>query len=245
MELLITLNKVNKTYNKYSKLKKHVLHDISLEINKNDFVCIMGSSGSGKTTLLNIISLIDDDYDGKLFYEGNDVKTINLKTVNKIKSKDIGFVFQTYNLLDNLTIKENIEFVLKLNNDKDKNKIMNISKKLGIDTILEKYPYECSGGQQQLSAIARALVVSPKIIFADEPTGNLDIKNTKRVMEILSKISEFSTVIIVTHDVNVAAYTKKVIYIEDGRIQDVLYKKSLSNSLFRKDIFNYIMNKRQ
>ena len=205
----------------------------------------MGSSGSGKTTLLNIISLIDDDYDGKLFYEGNDVKTINLKTVNKIKSKDIGFVFQTYNLLDNLTIKENIEFVLKLNNDKDKNKIMNISKKLGIDTILEKYPYECSGGQQQLSAIARALVVSPKIIFADEPTGNLDIKNTKRVMEILSKISEFSTVIIVTHDVNVAAYTKKVIYIEDGRIQDVLYKKSLSNSLFRKDIFNYIMNKRQ
>ena len=205
----------------------------------------MGSSGSGKTTLLNIISLIDDDYDGKLFYEGNDVKTINLKTVNNIKSKDIGFVFQTYNLLDNLTIKENIEFVLKLNNDKDKNKIMNISKKLGIDTILEKYPYECSGGQQQLSAIARALVVSPKIIFADEPTGNLDIKNTKRVMEILSKISEFSTVIIVTHDVNVAAYTKKVIYIEDGRIQDVLYKKSLSNSLFRKDIFNYIMNKRQ
>ena len=180
-----------------------------------------------------------------MFYEGNDVKTINLKTVNKIKSKDIGFVFQTYNLLDNLTIKENIEFVLKLNNDKDKNKIMNISKKLGIDTILEKYPYECSGGQQQLSAIARALVVSPKIIFADEPTGNLDIKNTKRVMEILSKISEFSTVIIVTHDVNVAAYTKKVIYIEDGRIQDVLYKKSLSNSLFRKDIFNYIMNKRQ
>ena len=137
------------------------------------------------------------------------------------------------------------KIVLKLNNDKDKNKIMNISKKLGIDTILEKYPYECSGGQQQLSAIARALVVSPKIIFADEPTGNLDIKNTKRVMEILSKISEFSTVIIVTHDVNVAAYTKKVIYIEDGRIQDVLYKKSLSNSLFRKDIFNYIMNKRQ
>ena len=155
-----------------------------------------------------------------LLYEGNDVKTINLKTVNKIKSKDIGFVFQTYNLLDNLTIKENIEFVLKLNNDKDKNKIMNISKKLGIDTILEKYPYECSGGQQQLSAIARALVVSPKIIFADEPTGALDSVNAEKIMSILSSLNkEGKTVIIVTHDETVAKKCGRIITIKDGKIE--------------------------
>ena len=246
---LLNVKHLQKIYStRFSSQKVEALKDVSFDVEEGEYIAIMGESGSGKTTLLNILASLDKPTSGEVLLDGKDLTKISDKHISAFRRDNLGFVFQDFNLLDTFNVADNIYLPLVLSKEPYalmKPKLEKLARPLGINHLLEKYPYECSGGQQQLSAIARALVVSPKIIFADEPTGNLDIKNTKRVMEILSKISEFSTVIIVTHDVNVAAYTKKVIYIEDGRIQDVLYKKSLSNSLFRKDIFNYIMNKRQ
>ena len=246
---LLNVKHLQKIYStRFSSQKVEALKDVSFDVEEGEYIAIMGESGSGKTTLLNILASLDKPTSGEVLLDGKDLTKISDKHISAFRRDNLGFVFQDFNLLDTFNVADNIYLPLVLSKEPYalmKPKLEKLARSLGINHLLEKYPYECSGGQQQLSAIARALVVSPKIIFADEPTGNLDIKNTKRVMEILSKISEFSTVIIVTHDVNVAAYTKKVIYIEDGRIQDVLYKKSLSNSLFRKDIFNYIMNKRQ
>ena len=234
---MIKLENISKNYG------DHIIFDnMSITFDEeNSLNGIIGKSGSGKTTLFNILFGLDTSYDGKYSIDNRNTRDFSNKIWDKTRREDIHIVFQDFKLIENFTVLENLTLTLNCSVSSAEDAL----EKLNILELKNEKVRNISGGEKQRLAISRAIIGNPKILLLDEPTGNLDIKNTKRVMEILSKISEFSTVIIVTHDVNVAAYTKKVIYIEDGRIQDVLYKKSLSNSLFRKDIFNYIMNKRQ
>lgn len=229
MEAIIKTEKMEKTYNPYGPNPKKALSDISLEIEKGSFTCIMGTSGSGKTTLINVLSTIDEATGGAVYLMNQDLRTLTENQKADIRKKQIGFIFQDYNLIDSLTIKENILFSLKLNQKKnniDDQKITEIVTSLEIDDILDKYPYECSGGQQQRAAIARALVTNPTILFADEPTGNLDSIRAKQLMEYLAMINQKYgiTIIMVTHDCLIASYSSKMLYVEDGHIVNHLEK---------------------
>lgn len=239
METIIYGDKLGKIFSKNSSNQKVAVHDVTIEIQKNDFVAIMGPSGSGKTTLLNIISTISDYDSGKLSILGQDIYTISEKDKANIRKHEIGFIFQEYNLLDTLTIRENINFASALNSEEvDEQYLLKIMDMLNITEVLDKYPDECSGGQQQRASIARALIRKPKIIFADEPTGNLDVNNTREFMNILARINseENTTVIMVTHDCAVASYTNRVYFLLDGSIKMILDKKDRSKEVFYKEI---------
>ena len=190
------------------------LENINLEINKGEFVCLVGESGSGKSTLLSIISTLLKPTKGELFFENLNYK--NIKDIDDFRKTNIGFIFQFHYLINYLTVKENI----KLANEKaTENEIHNLLKILRIDNLSNKYPNEISGGQRQRVAIARALINKPKVIIADEPTGNLDSKNSLNVFEILKKLSqEQVTVIVATHDKNLAQIANKIYEVKDGKI---------------------------
>ncbi len=190
------------------------LENINLEINKGEFVCLVGESGSGKSTLLSIISTLLKPTKGELFFEN--LKYKNIKDIDDFRKTNIGFIFQFHYLINYLTVKENI----KLANEKaTENEIHNLLKILRIDNLSNKYPNEISGGQRQRVAIARALINKPKVIIADEPTGNLDSKNSLNVFEILKKLSqEQVTIIVATHDKNLAQIANKIYEVKDGKI---------------------------
>ena len=190
------------------------LENINLEINKGEFVCLVGESGSGKSTLLSIISTLLKPTKGELFFENLNYK--NIKDIDDFRKTNIGFIFQFHYLINYLTVKENI----KLANEKaTENEIYNLLKILRIDNLSNKYPNEISGGQRQRVAIARALINKPKVIIADEPTGNLDSKNSLNVFEIFKKLSqEQVTVIVATHDKNLAQIANKIYEVKDGKI---------------------------
>ncbi|MCT7523157.1 ABC transporter ATP-binding protein [Aliarcobacter cryaerophilus] len=190
------------------------LENINLEINKGEFVCLVGESGSGKSTLLSIISTLLKPTKGELFFENLNYK--NIKDIDDFRKTNIGFIFQFHYLINYLTIKENI----KLANEKaTENEIHNLLKILRIENLSNKYPNEISGGQSQRVAIARALINKPKVIIADEPTGNLDSKNSLNVFEIFKKLSqEQVTVIVATHDKNLAQIANKIYEVKDGKI---------------------------
>ena len=190
------------------------LENINLEINKGEFVCLVGESGSGKSTLLSIISTLLKPTKGELFFENLNYK--NIKDIDDFRKTNIGFIFQFHYLINYLTVKENI----KLANEKaTENEIHNLLKILRIDNLSNKYPNEISGGQRQRVAIARALINKPKVIIADEPTGNLDSKNSLNVFEIFKKLSqEQVTVIVATHDKNLAQIANKIYEVKDGKI---------------------------
>ncbi|MCT7487938.1 ABC transporter ATP-binding protein [Aliarcobacter cryaerophilus] len=190
------------------------LENINLEINKGEFVCLVGESGSGKSTLLSIISTLLKPTKGELFFENLNYK--NIKDIDDFRKTNIGFIFQFHYLINYLTVKENI----KLANEKaTENEIHNLLKILRIDNLSNKYPNEISGGQRQRVAIARALINKPKVIIADEPTGNLDSKNSLNVFEILKKLSqEQVTIIVATHDKNLAQIANKIYEVKDGKI---------------------------
>ena len=190
------------------------LENINLEINKGEFVCLVGESGSGKSTLLSIISTLLKPTKGELFFENLNYK--NIKDIDDFRKTNIGFIFQFHYLINYLTVKENI----KLANEKaTENEIHNLLKILRIENLSNKYPNEISGGQRQRVAIARALINKPKVIIADEPTGNLDSKNSLNVFEILKKLSqEQVTVIVATHDKNLAQIANKIYEVKDGKI---------------------------
>lgn len=218
--MMICLKNINKTFTtKYHEVKAVV--DVDLEIKKGEFVAITGTSGCGKTTLLNIIGMQDTADSGLIYINGSDISTLNAKEKHSFQHANIAMIFQFFNLIDVLTMKENILLPLKLRKKQiDENKLNTYVKRLGLEEHLNHFPSECSGGQQQRVALIRALMNEVPIILADEPTGNLDRENAKEVIEILKQINleDNVTIVMVTHDHELAMMADKQIVMKDGRI---------------------------
>lgn len=219
-----------------------VLKGIDLTIYKNDFIAIMGPSGSGKTTLLNILSTIDKPTQGSVMLDGKDVTRIKNKELARLRRDKIGFVFQDYNLLDTMTLQDNIALPLALGggNARDiQEKIEELGNMFGLSEHLNKYPYQLSGGQKQRGAVCRALITNPEIIFADEPTGALDSKASKELLECLRKVNENgqATILMVTHDPYCASYARDAYILSDGAM-----KCRLSKGNDRKEFYNRIID---
>ncbi|MFB6467447.1 ABC transporter ATP-binding protein [Cytobacillus sp. Hz8] len=222
-------------------IKQKALDDINFSINQGEFVGIMGPSGSGKTTLLNMIATIDQPTSGEIMINQKDPHQLNRKETALFRRAELGFVFQHFNLLDTLTVEENIVLPLTLDgmNVKEmERRLVLAAKKLGIETILKKRTYEISGGQMQRTAIARAIIHQPSLILADEPTGNLDSKASRDVMLILEKINrdEQATILMVTHDPVAASFCHRVIFIKDGRLYNEIYCGEQRQAFFQKII---------
>lgn len=219
---MIELKNVNKTYVLSENNYVEALKDINLKINEGEFVSIIGKSGSGKSTLLNVISCMDSKYKGEYILNNEEINNNNKSTLATIRNKTFGFIFQNFNLLSKLTAYENIEIPLIYKRVPKKNRketIFEITKFLEIEDRLNHKPKELSGGEQQRVAIARALVTSPNVILADEPTGSLDEKTGKQILNILKELNKKGkTVIIVTHDLELANFTNRIITLSDGKI---------------------------
>ncbi|WP_028043516.1 ABC transporter ATP-binding protein [Candidatus Stoquefichus massiliensis] len=218
-----------------------VLKGIDLTIYENDFIAIMGPSGSGKTTLLNILSTIDKPTQGTITLDGQDITTITNKELSKIRRDKIGFIFQDYNLLDTMTLQDNIALPLSLNGVDSSiciQKSLELATMFGLKEHLKKYPHQLSGGQKQRGATCRALITEPKIIFADEPTGALDSKSSRDLLECLKNVNEGNqaTILMVTHDALSASYAKDVYILCDGSIQC-----KLSRGHDRKEFYDRII----
>ena len=243
MEVL-KVNNLKKYYGNNTNITK-ALNNISFTVNDNEFLAIMGASGSGKTTLLNTISTIDTVTSGNIIINGVDITNLNEEELSNFRKKNLGFVFQDFNLLDTLTIKENIALSLIINKE-DKSKIddlvSDISKKLGIEDILNKYPYEVSGGQKQRCACARALINNPKLILADEPTGALDSRNARVLLETFKEMNEElnSTILMVTHDAFSASFASRVLFIKDGEIFNEIIKGKKTRGEFYDEIIDVL-----
>ena len=221
MSKLIQIEQLEKIYH-LGKVKVEALRGVSFEINTGDFVSIMGPSGSGKSTLMHIIGCLDYPTGGKFFLSGQDVSKLNDNQLALFRNQKIGFVFQQFNLLPKATILRNVELPLTYNNSNSRNKRQLAAQALeevGLGDRLKHRPNEISGGQKQRVAIARALVNHPSIILADEPTGNLDSKTGRDIMEIIKKLHDSgNTIILVTHEPEIAQYSQRVIHLKDGLI---------------------------
>ena len=222
MENILTIENISKYYGNKSNLTK-AISNISMNVDKGEFIAIMGASGSGKTTLLNVISTIDKVTSGHIYIEGQDITKLKGNDLNRFRREELGFIFQDFNLLDTLTAYENIALALQIQNFKAKaieQQIKVVARKLDIEDILNKYPYEMSGGQKQRVASARAIVTNPKLVLADEPTGALDSKSSKMLLERLQRLNQGyqTTILMVTHDAFSASYASKVIFIKDGKV---------------------------
>lgn len=242
MENILTIENISKYYGNKSNLTK-AISNISMNINKGDFIAIMGASGSGKTTLLNVISTIDKVTSGHIYVKGLDITKLKGNSLNKFRREELGFIFQDFNLLDTLTAYENIALALQIQNVKAKvidQRIHEVASRLDISDILNKYPYEMSGGQKQRVSSARAIVTNPKLVLADEPTGALDSKSSKMLLERLQKLNNDyqTTILMVTHDAFSASYASRVIFIKDGRIFNEFNRGSNS----RKQFFDKIID---
>jgi putative ABC transport system ATP-binding protein len=221
MELL-KIQHIEKYYGNKSSLTK-AIDDISFSVENGEFVAIMGSSGSGKTTLLNCISTIDRVTSGQIYLENTDITALKGKSLNKFRREKLGFIFQDFNLLDTLTAYENIALALSIQKTPPNvidNSVRKVAGQLGITEVLKKYPYQMSGGQKQRVASARAIITNPKLILADEPTGALDSKSAKMLLERFDYLNEEqgATIMMVTHDSFTASYASRVIFIKDGKI---------------------------
>lgn len=222
MENILMIENISKYYGNKSNLTK-AISNISMNVDKGEFIAIMGASGSGKTTLLNVISTIDKVTSGHIYIEGQDITKLKGNDLNRFRREELGFIFQDFNLLDTLTAYENIALALQIQNFKAKaieQQIKVVARKLDIEDILNKYPYEMSGGQKQRVASARAIVTNPKLVLADEPTGALDSKSSKMLLERLQRLNQDyqTTILMVTHDAFSASYASKVIFIKDGKV---------------------------
>ncbi len=237
MKILKTEN-ISKVYGRKKSSKQYMaLRNISFEVKVGEFIGVMGASGSGKTTLLNILGSIDKPTAGRFFMGDKDITSLSKKQLAKHRMENIGFIFQDYNLLETMTLKENIILPLALSGHKPKDmeeRLKKIAENMGIIKVIEKYPYEVSGGEQQRAAACRALITKPKIILADEPTGNLDSKSSKDLLELLAYINEEykATILMVTHDVFAASYCEKIMFIRDGEIYNELYSGSNKKEFF-------------
>ena len=243
MEVL-KVNNLKKYYGNNTNITK-ALNNISFTVDDNEFLAIMGASGSGKTTLLNTISTIDSVTSGNIIINGVDITNLKEEELSNFRKENLGFVFQDFNLLDTLTIKENIALSLIINKE-DKSKIddlvLDISEKLGIGDILNKYPYEVSGGQKQRVASARALINNPKLILADEPTGALDSRNARVLLETFKEMNEElnATILMVTHDAFSASFANRVLFIKDGKIFNEIIKGQKMRGEFYDEIIDVL-----
>ena len=242
MENILKLSKVEKYYGNKSSLTK-AIDNLSFDVSKGEFVAIMGASGSGKTTLLNCISTIDKVTSGHIFVAGKDVTKLKGNNLNKFRREELGFIFQDFNLLDTLTAYENIALALSIQNVSAKEidtRIKKVAKELDITNILNKYPYQMSGGQKQRVACARAIITDPKLLLADEPTGALDSKSSKMLLEKFDYLNKeiLATILMVTHDAFTASYATRVIFIKDGKIFNEIHKGDNS----RKEFFDKIID---
>ncbi len=241
MEVL-KLENVKKYYGTHTNITKAV-DGISFNVFEGEFVAIMGASGSGKTTLLNCMATIDNVTSGHIYVGGIDITTIKEDEMADFRKDNLGFIFQDFNLLDTLSIEENIALSLIINNeetDKVDKKVEKIATQLGIGDILKKFPYEVSGGQKQRCACARALINEPKIILADEPTGALDSKSSRMLLETMDDMNEKlkATILMVTHDSFSASFCKRVLFLKDGKIFNEIIRGSKS----RKEFFDEILD---
>jgi putative ABC transport system ATP-binding protein len=218
---MIKLNKLTKVY-RTDEVESTALNEVSFEINQGEFVSIMGPSGCGKSTLLNILGMLDKPESGSYEFLGNEVGLLNEKGRSDVRKKNIGFIFQNFNLIDELTVFENIELPLiynKIPTTERKQRVNELLEKIGIAHRTSHFPQQLSGGQQQRVAVARALITKPPLILADEPTGNLDSSNGNEVMELLCKLHEAgTTIVMVTHSVHDASYSNRTINLLDGQI---------------------------
>lgn len=241
MKPVLTLEKVEKYYGSKSNLTK-AINQVSFSVEEGEFVGVMGASGSGKTTLLNCISTIDKVTSGHIFVGYEDITTLKGSRLNQFRREQLGFIFQDFNLLDTLTAYENISLALSIQGTDKANldeRIKKIANDLGIANILKKYPYEMSGGQKQRVAAARALITNPRLVLADEPTGALDSKSARFLLDCVQHINqtERSTILMVTHDAFTASYATRVIFIKDGELFHEIRKGDDS----RKEFFNKII----
>lgn len=238
---ILKVEKITKTYGKKGQKQYQALKGIDFFVQKGEFVGIMGASGSGKTTLLNILSTLDKPTTGRVFVNNQDITELQKNQMADFRGKEIGFIFQDFNLLDNLTNRENIALPLALQNVKSReinNKVEEISSRLGINQILDKYPAEISGGQKQRVASARALVHNPAILYGDEPTGALDSKAATELLETMKDLNEKDkvSILMVTHDPFSASYAQRILFIKDGKIGKELKKENKSREEFYQDI---------
>lgn len=239
-EKILEIKHLTKSYGNRG-FQTQVLKGIDLDIYKNDFIAIMGPSGSGKSTLLNILSTIDKPSQGTILLNGKDITKTRNKELSKIRRDKIGFIFQDYNLLDTMTLQDNIALPLSLNGASNKvciEKTLQLASIFGLKGHLKKYPYQLSGGQKQRGATCRALISDPQIIFADEPTGALDSKSSRDLLECLLLVNkrEQATILMVTHDALSASYAKDVYFLSDG-----LIKCRLSCGDDRKEFYDRII----
>ncbi len=239
---VLRLENVEKYYGSRSALTKAV-DRISFQVEKQEFVAIMGASGSGKTTLLNCISTIDRVTAGKIYVDGEDITKLRGEKLNRFRREELGFIFQDFNLLDTLTARENIALALaiqKAHSLEIADRIEKVSEELGIVDVLDKFPYQMSGGQKQRVASARAIITDPKLILADEPTGALDSRSARMLLEQFERLNQrfHSTILMVTHDAFAASYASRVIFLKDGKIFNEIRRGDHS----RKQFFDQIID---
>ena len=209
------------------------LSNVSFSVEQGEYVAIMGESGSGKTTLLNILAALDKPTSGKVVLEGKDLSTVREKDVATFRRDNLGFVFQEFNLLDTFSLEDNIFLPLVLagkSYEEMSERLRPIAETLGITSLLKKYPYEVSGGQKQRAAVARALIIHPRIVLADEPTGALDSKATDELLQLFSRINrQGQTLLMVTHSVKAASHASRVLFIKDGEVFHQIYRGDSTN----------------
>lgn len=239
---ILKIDSIEKYYGNKGNILK-AIDDVSFEVQKGEFVGVMGPSGSGKTTLLNVIATIDEISSGHIYLNGKDLTEINKKEIGRFRRENLGFIFQDFNLIDTLTIHENIALALtinKTNKNEIDGKVNSVAKELGIEEILTKYPYEVSGGQKQRTACARALITNPKLILADEPTGALDSRSAQMLIEMISSLNKDfkATILMVTHDSFTASYCDRILFIKDGKI----FTELVRGNNTRKQFFNQILD---
>ncbi len=231
---ILEVKNVKKIYTtRFGGNQVQALSNLNFSVEKGEYVAIMGESGSGKTTLLNILAALDKPTGGEVLLNGKNIVTIREKEISEFRRSNLGFVFQDFNLLDNFSLKDNILLPLVLSGMPVRDmmaRLAPVTKKLGIAELLDKYPYEVSGGQKQRTAVARALITGPQLILADEPTGALDSKATTGLLRMFNEINEEGqTILMVTHSVKAASHAKRVLFIKDGEVFHQLYRGNMSN----------------
>ncbi|MBN7575217.1 MULTISPECIES: ABC transporter ATP-binding protein [Clostridium] len=241
MKNILNVERIEKYYGNKGNLTK-AIDNISFNVDEGEFVGIMGPSGSGKTTLLNCISTIDSVTAGKIMINGSDITRLKSKELDKFRQNELGFIFQDFNLLDTLTAYENIALALTIKGEdtyKIDKEIQEVAEHLEIGQVLNKYPYEMSGGQKQRVASARAIVTNPSLVLADEPTGALDSKSARLLLERFENLNDNlkTTILMVTHDSFTASYAHRILFIKDGRI----FNELIRGKDTRKEFFNKII----
>ena len=239
--IILEVNALKKVYvTRFNLNRVEALKNVNFSVEKGEYVAVMGESGSGKTTLLNILAALDKPTAGTVLLEGNDLSVIKESEMASFRRDNLGFVFQDFNLLDTFTLEDNIYLPLVLAGKKYSEmheRLTPIAKRLGIEKLLKKYPYEVSGGQKQRAAVARALITQPKLILADEPTGALDSKSTDELLSLFSEINkDGQTIIMVTHSVKAASHANRVLFIKDGEVFHQIYRGDNTNEMLYQKI---------